>query len=138
MGRVVVEAVVENYGDVERAERGEIGVDGVRRLRVNALVDSGATYLCLPKSMVEQLGLRFQRAKETRTAAGIMTLGVYGAAKVAIEGRECITEIMELPEGQTPLLGQVPLELMDWWIDLASHCLVGNPEHGGHWMAEAF
>lgn len=48
------------------------------------------------------------------------------------------TEVMELPEGRTPLLGQIPLELMDWWIDLANQKLVGNPEHGGQWMAEIF
>ena len=27
---------------------------------------------------------------------------------------------------------------LDWWIDITNHRLVGNPEHGGEWMAEVF
>jgi hypothetical protein len=27
-------------------------------------------------------------------------------------------------------------EMMDWWIDSTNQKLVGNPEHGGQWMAE--
>ena len=45
---------------------------------------------------------------------------------------------MELPAGRQVLLGQLPLETLDWWVDTVSHRLVGNPEHGGEWMAEVF
>ncbi|MBI4579280.1 MAG: aspartyl protease family protein [Planctomycetes bacterium] len=138
VGRVVIEVTVENYVDVERAERGELAPDQVRRLKAEALVDSGATYLCLPKSLIERLGLVFQRTKEARTVTGPVSLGVYGVAKVYVQGRDCISEVMELPEGRTPLLGQIPLELMDWWIDVSNQRLVGNPEHGGQWMADVF
>jgi clan AA aspartic protease len=138
VGRVVVEVMVENYEDVGRARRGEIPAEKVRRVQVEALVDSGATYLCLPKSIVEQLGLVFQRSKEARTVTGPITLGIYGVVKAHVQGRDCITEVMELPDGRTPLLGQIPLEMMDWWIDLSNQTLVGNPEHGGQWMAEIF
>lgn len=37
---------------------------------------------------------------------------------------------------QEALLGQVSIEKME--IDLKRRLLVGNPEHGGEWMAEAF
>lgn len=138
VGRVVTEVLVENYGDTERAAHGEISEDQIRRLRVESLVDSGATFFCMPRSLIEQLGLRFLRHKEARTAAGPLTLGIYGAARLTVQGRDCITEVMELPEDRQALLGQVPLEMMDWWIDLSSQRLVGNPEHGGQWMAEVF
>ncbi len=36
------------------------------------------------------------------------------------------------------LLSQVPLEKMDWWIDLNNRRLLGNPEHGGRRMAQVF
>src|SRR5688500_13334678 len=107
VGRVVVQVTVENYGDVERADRQEIPFDSIRKIEVNALVDSGATFFCLPRSLIEQLGLKFQRMKETRTIAGPMSLGIYGAAKLIVEGRDCITEVMELPEARQPLLGQI-------------------------------
>jgi len=36
------------------------------------------------------------------------------------------------------LLGQIPLELLDFWIDITNQKLVGNPEHGGEWMIDQF
>lgn len=44
-----------------RTDRGEISDDQVRRLSIEALVDSGATFFCLPKSLIQQLGLKFYR-----------------------------------------------------------------------------
>ena len=65
------------------------------------------------------------------------TLTFAATAHVIVQGRDCNTEVMAIAEDRTPLLGQVPLEMMDWWVDTAGQKLVGNPEHGGEWMAEA-
>jgi clan AA aspartic protease len=138
MGRVVVSIAVENVNDRSRAERGEIPAEQVRRTTVEALVDTGATFLCLPEPVVAQLGLEFDRLRETRTVSGVMTLRIYRGAKVDVQGRACTAEVMALPAGRQCLLGQIPLETLDWWIDTSTHRLVGNPEHGGQWMAEAF
>jgi hypothetical protein len=35
------------------------------------------------------------------------------------------------------VIGQVPLELMDWVVDPKRQRLIGNPEHGGEYMVEA-
>ena len=136
VGRVVVTVAVENVEDRKRAERGEIGDDQVRRISVEALVDSGATFFCLPDSTIEQLGLDFDRTKEAQTISGPLTMSIYRGARIEIQGRACTVEVMALPEGRQPLLGQIPLETLDWWIDLANKRLAGNPEHGGQWMAE--
>lgn len=138
VGRVVVTVAIENIEDGDRADRGEISKDQIRRLSVEALVDSGATFFCLPKPLVEQLGLKFHRMRETRTIAGPMTLGIFRGASIDVQGRGCTVEVMALPEGRQPLLGQIPLETLDWWVDTANRRLVGNPEHGGQWMAEVF
>lgn len=138
VGRVVVRVKLENYADVERAELGEIPVAQAPRIEVDALVDSGATYFCLPKSLIDQLGLRFRGKKQSKTVSGLIELGVYAAARIETQVRDCVTEVMELPEGRQCLFGQIPLELMDWWIDARNQRLAGNPEHGGQWMAEAF
>lgn len=138
VGRVDVRLTAENYDDVVRREAGEIGPERVRRLEISALVDSGATYFCLPKRFVAQLGLRFLRTKETNTANGLTPMGIYSPVRVTVEGRDCISEVMELPDDCPPLLGQVPLEVMDWWIDPVNQRLVGNPRHGGQWMAELY
>lgn len=138
MGRVVVPVVVENVEDRERAERGEIVAEAVRRITIEALVDSGATFLCMPESMIRQLGLRLDRMRETRTVTGPLTLGVYRGARIEVQQRACTDEIVALPEGRQVLLGQIPLEKLDFWIDITNHRLVGNPEQGGQWMAEAY
>ena len=67
-----------------------------------------------------------------------MSLKVYGGAIIEVQGRSCHAEVMAIPENRQALLGQIPLETLDWWIDTKNHRLVGNPEHGGQWMAEAF
>lgn len=137
-GRVVVSVVVSNVEDVRRAARGEIAPAEVRRVQVDALVDSGATFLCMPESLIAQLGLPFNRERETRTVTGHVKLDVYGGARVQVQDRECDEEVMALPEGRQVLLGQIPLEELDFWIDLNQRRLVGNPDHGGEWMAEVF
>lgn len=138
MGRVTVALTVENVDDVRRAARGELAAENVRRVEVEALVDSGATFLCMPEALVQQLGLPFNRERQTRAVTGPLTLRVYGGARLHVQGRECDEEVMVLPNGGQVLLGQIPLEKMDWWIDLDTRKLVGNPEHGGQWMAEVF
>ncbi len=138
LGRVVVPVVVENVSDQSRAARGEIPPDQVRRVGVDALVDTGATFFCLAETQVRQLGLEFDRTRETRTFSGIVTLNIYRGARLEVQGRACTVEVMALPEGRQPLLGQIPLETLDWWVDTGNQRLVGNPEHGGQWMAEVF
>jgi len=137
MGRVVVPIIVENRSDIERAERGEISAAQVRRVTLNALVDTGATFLCLPEAVILQLGLSFRRARIIRTANDHVTRSIYGAAALKVQGRECDAEVMNLEGRDHALLGQIPLETMDWWVDLTNKRPVGNPEHGGQEMAEA-
>lgn len=138
MGRVVVDVQVQNVDDLRRVERGEIPPDQVRKSTVHALVDSGATFLCLPEPVIRRLGLPFNRERQTRAVTGDLALGVYGGARIEVQGRACDVEVMALPEGGQALLGQIPLETLDYWVDVVNQRLVGNPEHEGEWMAEVF
>jgi len=138
VGRIVVDVIVENFEDRLRAGRGEIPDAQVRRVTVPSLVDSGATFFCMPTSLVTRLGLAFLQDKESRTVTGPIRLGVYAAARLEVQGRDCVTQVLALPEDRQALLGQIPLEMMDWWIDLRTQRLVGNPEHDGQWQAEVF
>ena len=36
------------------------------------------------------------------------------------------------------LIGQIPLELLDWVVDPKGQRLIGNPEHGGEQIMEVF
>jgi hypothetical protein len=47
-------------------------------------------------------------------------------------------DVADLSEDCPVLIGQVPLELMDWVVDPNGQRLIGNPEHGGEWMSDMF
>jgi hypothetical protein len=64
--------------------------------------------------------------------------GLYGPVRLTVQGRYCVLDVSELPEDCPVLIGQVPLELMDWVVDAKGQRLIGNPEHGGEWMSDMF
>ena len=45
---------------------------------------------------------------------------------------------MEVPDTVPVLIGQLPLEHLDFVIDMRSHTLIGNPAHGGEHMYELY
>lgn len=136
VGRVVASVRIENADDIRRAEGGEIPLAAVRSTVVEALVDTGTMFLCLPAKTIQELGLPFHRMRGSRTVTGPKDLRIFTGARIEIHDRSCDVEVMELPDSVQPLLGQIPLEILDYWVDLANRRLVGNPEHDGHCMAE--
>ena len=137
MGKVLVKAVVENLDDLFAVRKGLLPVDQVRRVEVDdALIDTGATGLMVPKRLIAALGLEPLRIRPARTVAGPIPLQVYRAVRLSIQGRDCISDVTEIPDEFSIMIGQVPLELMDWVVDLGGQRLIGNPEHGGQHMVE--
>jgi hypothetical protein len=45
---------------------------------------------------------------------------------------------MEVPDSVPVLIGQIPLERLDFVVDPQARCLIGNPAHGGEHIIEAF
>lgn len=72
------------------------------------------------------------------TAAGESIVRLFSAVKLTINGRDCPIDVTEIPEGCPVLIGQVPLELMDWVVDMRNQKLIGNPAHGGQWIQELY
>lgn len=137
MGCVLVEAKIENLGDVVEFRRGSRPEDQVRRLTIDeALVDTGATTLSLPKTMIEQLGLEKRSEKHVITSAGIAQAGLYDAVRITIQDRDCTVDVMEVPDESPPLIGQIPLEMLDFVVDPRARRLIGNPAHGGEHIIE--
>ena len=83
MGKVIVSATVENVGDLYQVHQGQLPADQVRRVEVpDAVVDTGATTLSLPKRLIAQLGLIPLRTRTARTAGGLVSLHTYGGARL--------------------------------------------------------
>ena len=139
VGRIIVTAKIECLSDLYMVEKGLLPADQVRSVEVHdALVDTGATSLSMPKRMIDQLGLRPVRTRKARSSAGTVTLQIYGGVRLTIQGRDCLSDVAEVPDDCPVLIGQVPLELLDWVADCKNHRLIGNPEHGGEHMLDMF
>ncbi len=138
MGKVLVTALFENLDDLFAVQKGLLTDDQVRHIEVtDALVDTGATGLLLPTRLIAQLGLTAVRVRQARTIAGQVPLQMFRAVRLTVQGRDCISDVAEIPDEFSAVIGQVPLELMDWVVDPKGQRLVGNPEHGGEHMIEA-
>ena len=137
MGKVLVTARVENLEDLFRVHLGLLHEEQVRRVEVaDALVDTGATGLLLPSRLIAHLGLEPLRVRPSRTISGPVPLQMYRAIRLTVQGRDCISDVGEIPDEFSAVIGQVPLELMDWVVDPKRQQLIGNPEHGGEHMIE--
>jgi len=140
MGRVLVLAKIENLNDLFLVSQGSKSSEDVRTVEVpDALVDTGATLLSLPQRFIEQLGLQRYRTRRARTASGeLKDFEIYGVVRLTIQGRECTTEVAALSNECPALIGQVPLEMLDWVVDPIGQRLIGNPAHGGEHMFDMF
>ena len=129
MGRVFTEATIESLKDLWDAERGLITADHVRRMRVpKALVDSSTKLIALPSCVIHRLGLEVQDQKAA----------MYDPVRLTIQGRDCTMDVVEVPDGTPVLIGQLPLEHLDFVVDMRSHTLIGNPAHGGEHMYDLY
>ncbi len=139
MGKVLVTAKIESLEDLYSVKKGLLPDDQVRRIEVaDAVVDTGATTLLLPKRMIASLGLEPLRTRHSRGLGGDFLLPVYRAVKLTIQERDCLVDVGEIGDEYPVLIGQIPLEALDWVVDPKGQRLIGNPEHGGEWGMDAF
>lgn len=110
MGQVLTTITVTNRIDLVMAERGFISAEEVRSVTLDkVLVDTGATLLSLPASIISQLGLKQVGERDVETSAGIRKGRIFAGAQIIVEGREGRFDCLELPEGVAAvLLGVTP------------------------------
>ena len=128
VGQVNVSITVTNHIDQILAERGFITADEVRTVTLdNVLVDTGATMLCLPTAIVEQLGLPVKGEAIVNTAAGKRTVRVLKEANLLIGDRRSTFDCLELTKIDQPLLGVIPMESLGLEPDLQNQTLRALP-----------
>ncbi len=124
MGKVTTHMSITNRGDQVLAERGIIQANEIRSVNVeDALVDTGATTLCVPPAMIRQLGLSLLKEVVVNTSAGLRPARIFQDAKVSLLGREGTFECLESPGGDAVLVGALPLEALGIEIDLQNQTL---------------
>lgn len=131
MGRVTTTITVTNHIDEILAERGFIALEQIRSITLdNVLVDTGSTRLCLPADIISDLGLPLVGEIEGETVIGNRIFRMFKDATIAVAGREGRYDCVELPAGQEPLLGQIPLEDLGLEPDLKNQVLRILPAEG--------
>ena len=99
-------------------------------VEVDALVDTGATFMCVTEEIALQLGFdTTEVTQQTVTLADGHQRRVPKIAPIQIgfENRTYVTEAVVL--GDEPLMGVLPLEAMDLVVDTRRNVLMVNPRH---------
>lgn len=136
--RHTTEIKLANLADLIRVQDGMIAPEEVRRVTVeDALVDTGASRLSLPKPIIEQLGLSPVGRLPSKTANGKVMRTVYSGVEFTIMERSDIIQVTDLPEDAPVLVGHIILEKLDLCLHIEKG-LIYNPAHGGEWIDEAW
>lgn len=99
-----------------------IGPSG-RSETLELLVDSGATFLVVPRDLVERLDLRPTRTCPIQTAGGRQETWPLAEVRLALDGDEVPTRCLIAPGGPA-LLGAVALESLLLAVDPVAKRLV--------------
>ena len=124
MGHIYVKATIFNAIDYVRYLGGELRLEDVRKVEVEALVDTGATFPALPEDIVSKLGLPKIGEHVAETAEGVRKIELMGMVIIMIEDRVAETPIIKRVKGTTPLIGVVALEQMGFRVDPVTGKLV--------------
>lgn len=117
-----------NSFDEEAVARGLMRPEEIRSVEVDALVDTGATALAIPADIAALLGVREIRRVQVGMADGTTrVVPVVGGLSIEIVGRGMFCDAFVLPEGATPLIGQIQLEMLDLVVDPKSREVSVNP-----------
>jgi len=137
MGKITVKIKLTNQVDLFARDR--LGLKRQpRELEVEGLVDTGATRLYLRPGVINALGLEKIGEVTSRTTNGTRTRGVYDPVRLELLGRHGMFEVVDIDENVPNLLGQIPLEYLDFVVDPKGQKLIPNPEHGDKLMSEDY
>jgi clan AA aspartic protease len=129
MGLVYADIELINSDDLALLRRGYLAEDEVKRIKVKALVDSGAYMLAINENLKYQLNLPQLDEQIAELADGSeVKLDIVGPVDVRFENRSTTCRAMVLPGDGEVLLGSIPVEDMDVLIDPKQQKLVVNPE----------
>jgi len=100
------------------------------------VVDTGASFLCLPPEAITKLGLIYSHSRNVITANGEAKRRIFSVASITVQGRETQMVVMENDETPPPLIGYLVLEDLDLFPDIKSQRLIPNPKHDGKWIMD--
>ena len=129
VGKVVVEIELVNAVDEANLLQGNLSPGKVRKVRIQAIVDTGSTALSVPEDLIKKLGLPVLSQVISKYADGRREpRNVYGPALIRLMNRQEVVSVLSGHPAQPALLGQIPLEGLDLLVDCKRQRLIVNPE----------
>jgi clan AA aspartic protease len=117
---------LENPRDAGNAVEGIIKESEVRRLTVDALVDTCAWTLVINEETRAKLGLRVLRTGTSEAADGAVVSGsITEGVNIYWQDRQTVCAAFVLPHETAVLLGALPLEGMDLMVDPKRERVIG-------------
>jgi clan AA aspartic protease len=130
MGLVYADIELTSVEDVMLAKRNIIGVEEIKKVKLNMLVDSGAYMMAINETIQSQLELPFIEKRKVQVAdSRVVEYDVVGPVHVKFANRKATCNAFVLPGDSEPLLGAIPMEEMDVLIHPLRQELIVNPEH---------
>ena len=137
MGKVIIKIKLTNLFDLGAQHR-KLSPAEPRSVEVEALVDTGATRLYLKPSVIRALGLEKVDEVISQTTNGPKKRSVYEPVRLEVQHRYGNFDVVDIGENVPNLVGQIPLEYLDFVVDPQGRKLIPNPEHGDKQMSEEY
>lgn len=137
VGKVLIKVRLTNQGDLVAVQR-KFTKAKPRTVEAEALVDTGATRLYLQSSLIKALGLRKESEVQSKTTNGVRRRAVFEPVRLELMGRNGVFQAVEVDDDVPNLLGQIPLEYLDFVVDPRGHKLIPNRAHGDKQMSEEY
>ncbi|HKY29331.1 MAG TPA: clan AA aspartic protease [Pyrinomonadaceae bacterium] len=130
MGLVYAEIELTSVDDLVLHRRGFLVEDKIKRMTVNALVDTGAYMLVINDHIRQQLDLPLIEEQVFRMADDKEVRGeVVGPVEVRFQNRSTTLRAVVLDGVVEPLLGSIPMEDLDVVVEPKQRRLIVNPEN---------
>ncbi len=124
MGRIKTEILLSNNQDVQMSQGGALPQAQVRQVRLEGVVDTGATYLVLPGKIAKQLGLKSVGTAKVRFAdRRLATRTVVEEVRLELLGRHGTLKAIVEPKRKNALIGAIVLEDLDLLVDCRTQTL---------------
>ena len=127
MGLIYAELELINAEDIALARKYVIGEEEIKRMHVNALVDTGAYMLCINETVQEQLDLPLLEMRKGVNANGeVREYKVVGPIEVKFKNRRTLCHAMVLSGDNEIVLGRTQILAMD--VLVFDNKLIVNPK----------
>lgn len=129
MGLIRVEIELIRNADLVNAKDGLIKEEDIKRMKVMALVDTGASGLVLNEHIARQLNLTEVEKTAVILADGsLVEVKIVTGVEVRYKTRRTYVDAIVVPGKAEVLLGAIALEGMDLMIDVQTDQLIIPPD----------